>query len=172
MGSGFVNAANDVVLSLFFAVIEPVLILLCGVLVARLADRFIKKVFGELRVDEGAERLFERKFSASAAVSALTRFVIYVVSAFVALAQAGVLVVVVRWALVALGGAAVVAVLLWAWDVVVDLYSLREASLELGDDVVIGCVAGVVVRRGWLGAVVRDGGRDVYVRNRYVRRYS
>jgi small-conductance mechanosensitive channel len=165
-----VTTTYDAWSSVLFAVLEPVLILLLGVLLARFVEKTIVKVFGTLRLDEKASVLLRRKFSVSSLLSSSATFVIYVGTVVLALSRLGVLFDVIRWTGLILVGAGCVAALLRLWDLVVNVYASRDVDVQVGDTFSVGCVEGRVEKRGWLSVVVDDGGRSVIVPNRYIRR--
>jgi len=165
-----VTTTYDAWSSLLFTALEPVIIMLVGVMLAHVVENGIRKLFMTFKVDEKTDQFLRPKFSASSVVGSAATFVIYVGSAVLALSRLGILYTTIRVAALVFIAAGVVAGLLRSWDLALNLYASRDVSVRKGDSVRIGCVEGVVEEKRWLNIVVEDGSRSVVVPNRYIRR--
>ncbi len=160
---------NDV----FFVVVEPLLIILAGLLVARLVSRIITRVSGELDVEAELQRFVKKKFSVTDVVRQAVSVFIVVTALVIALQRASVLLPVVKVGVIAIGGIIGVAALLKLSDFLLEYVAYRKVSLpDEGEMLSVGCVSGCVARKSWLCVEVDDGKRRVRVPYRYVRRHS
>jgi hypothetical protein len=159
--------ANDV----FFVVLEPLLVVLAGLLVARLVSRVITRVSSELDVDEELQRFVKKKFSVTDVVRQAASVFIVITAVVVALQRASILRPALKGVVGVLGVLIGIASLLKLGDFLLEYAAFRRVSLpERGESVRVGCVSGRVARKRWLCVEVDEGSRRIRVPYRYVRR--
>lgn len=168
------DVANSYINEVFFTVFEPILVIFAGVFLARVVTLTVNKVSDELRLDRGVEVVLQRKFSVTKLITGLASAFIYAVSIAWALQTIGILYEAVWWTAVSLVGLGVVAGLLKLFDTVTNVlvYQSLQSGIVTGETVSIGCVSGVVERRGWSGITVRSDEQTIFVPNKYLRHAS